>query len=267
MLSMEACAILDDTVDHTPCRSGRLSYPGRFGSASAAPFAGFLVSLVVEKTLATEPRVLPLVIDMFRDLCALETWEVGSRYPPLDDESMRHWLTCRYAEVTPAVVYGLDSALILQDAARLPPRVHSLFAEIFQDVDDLVNFAENREREGENDDLKMGMVTHLLLATLRAQPSITTVVTRMWDECRALRAGGDLTELARRSPRDRAAVVEAIAHHGVPATVAKIVADADACIHATPIPLRPMMEEMVLTFVDRLRRVEMLRDTLAVHVG
>jgi hypothetical protein len=265
MLSMEACAILDDTVDHTPFRSGRPSYPGRFGSASAAPFAAFLVSVVIEKTHATEPRILPLVIDMFRDLCALETWEVGSRYPQLTEGSMAHWLACRYAEVTPAVIYGLDSALVLQDAARLPPRVSTLFAEIFQDVDDLVNFAENREREGENDDLKMGMVTHLLLSTLRAQPSLAGAVARMWDECRALREAGALDELARRSPRDRGAVVDAIARHGVPATVGKIIADAQACIEETPVSLRPMMEEMVLTFVDRLRRVDMLRDVVAAY--
>ncbi|MGZ3461033.1 MAG: hypothetical protein ACXU86_21300, partial [Archangium sp.] len=33
MLSMEACAISDDTVDRTPMRSGRPSFPMRFGEA------------------------------------------------------------------------------------------------------------------------------------------------------------------------------------------------------------------------------------------
>ncbi len=268
MLSMEACAILDDTVDHTPHRSGRPSYPGRFGAASAAPFSTFLTTIVLEKTFATEPRLMPLVFAMFRDLCALETWEVDSRYPRLETDTLRHWLGCRYNEVTPAVAYGLDSALVLQNAQTLPPRVSVLFAEIFQDVDDLVNFAEQRDRDGENDDLRMGMVTNLLVSTLQADPAIAPLVDRLWSESRTLRSA-DPTSAPRApafNPRVEKPITAAITEHGVPATIAKIVRDAHACIDATPIALRPLMEELVLTFVDRLRRIESLREAASLHL-
>lgn len=246
MLAMEACAILDDTVDHTPYRSGRLSYPGRFGPSSAAPFTAFLVSVVMERTLREELELFPLVADLFQTLCSLETWEIGARYPALEERTLSHWLECRYGEVTPAVVYGLDSALMLHDEPRLPRRVSKLFAEIFQDVDDLVNFAERRERAGENDDLKMGMVTHLLLAAVRNCPEVVPRVERLWKD------GAD----------HYASTAALIEEHGVVPTVRKILSDADECIEITPKAYRAPIEEMVLTFLDRLRRIESLRPHL-----
>src|SRR5687767_11651478 len=45
LLSMEVTAIADDTVDRTPMRSGRMSFPRRFGEASATPFTGALLML------------------------------------------------------------------------------------------------------------------------------------------------------------------------------------------------------------------------------
>ena len=245
MLSMEACAILDDTVDHTPYRSGRLTYPGRFGAPSAAPFTGFLVSVVMERTIREEPELVPLVADLFQTLCSLETWEIGARYPALDEATLSHWLGCRYGEVTPAVVYGLDGALILHGEPRLPARVPALFAEIFQDVDDLVNFAERREHAGENDDLKMGMVTHLLLAAVRNCPGVVPAVERLWKEGTGYEAVAALIE-----------------KHGVVPTVEKILSDADECIESTPKAYRASIEEMVLTFLDRLRHIESIRPHL-----
>jgi geranylgeranyl pyrophosphate synthase len=255
MLAMEACAILDDTVDHTPYRSGRLSYPGRFGAASAAPFTAFLVTVVMERTAREEPGLVPLVTDLFQTLCSLETWEIGARYPALDEATLSHWLACRYGEVTPAVAYGLDGALLLHGEPRLPARVSTLFAEIFQDVDDLVNFAERRERAGENDDLKMGMVTHLLLAAVRNCPGIVPKVESLW-------AAG------REAGEDRyASVASLVERHGIVPTVEKILADADECIAITPQAYRAPIEEMVLTFLDRLRRTETLRPHLDLRIG
>ena len=251
MLAMEACAILDDTVDHTPYRSGRLSYPGRFGASSAAPFTAFLVSVVTERTLREEPQLVPLVTDLFQTLCSLETWEIGARYPALEEGTLSHWLGCRYAEVTPAVVYGLDSALMLHDEPRLPPRVSTLFAEIFQDVDDLVNFAERREHAGENDDLKMGMVTHLLLAAVRNSPRVAPSVESLWRECMHETGEGHYEPVA--------ALIE---EHGVVPTIQKILSDAGECIEITPKAYRAPIEEMVLTFLDRLRHIESLRPHL-----
>ena len=49
-------------------------------------------------------------------------------------------------------------------------------------------------------------------------------------------------------------------------TPAEIVSDADHCIEATPTALRASIEEMVLTFIDRLRRVDSLVPELARHV-
>jgi hypothetical protein len=44
MLMMEVCAIIDDTVDRTPLRSGRDSFPERYSDAAAAAFSTFLIS-------------------------------------------------------------------------------------------------------------------------------------------------------------------------------------------------------------------------------
>lgn len=255
MLAMEACAILDDTVDHTPYRSGRLSYPGRFGAPSAAPFTAFLVSVVTERTTREEPELAPLVSDLFQTLGSLETWEIGARYPALEEATLSHWLECRYGEVSPAVVYGLDSALMLHDEPRLPPRVSTLFAEIFQDVDDLVNFAERREGAGENDDLKMGMVTHLLLAAVRNCPRVVPSVESLWKECML-----EVDEGRRAACYEPVAAL--IEEHGIVPTVEKILSDADECIEITPKAYRASIEEMVLTFLDRLRQIETLRPHL-----
>lgn len=53
-----------------------------------------------------------------------------------------------------------------------------------------------------------------------------------------------------------------IEEHGVAPTGEKILSDADECIEITPQAYRASIEEMVLTFLDRLRRIEMLRPHL-----
>lgn len=264
MLAMETVAVLDDTVDRTPYRSGRETYARRFGDPSAAPFSCFLLNRVFEGTFATAPEVLPLVTGLFGELCALQTWEYHSRYPEPTTQACARWLKLHYDAVTPAVAHSLNSALALHGLGPVPGEVCVRFGEIMQDVDDVVNFAERRERDGENDDLKMGIVTHLLLATLEAEPSVAGAVAEVWKTYRAVTASAprDLSAALARCDAQvaepYAIVASLIERHGLPATVRKIILDADACVRAAPETMRPVVRDMVLTFVDRLRDVDQL---------
>jgi hypothetical protein len=62
-------------------------------------------------------------------------------------------------------------------------------------------------------------------------------------------------------------VASLVERHGIVPTVEKILADADECIAITPQAYRAPIEEMVLTFLDRLRRTETLRPHLDLRIG
>lgn len=258
MLAMELSAVLDDTVDQTPRRSGRDTYPQRFGPCSSAPFCCFLLNLLISRTRETAPEVLPLVSGLFETLCTLEIWEFEKCYPALDTAVCHHWLQRHYDEVTPAIAYGLDSALLIAAQRPLPPEVSARFAEIMQDVDDLVNVAENREGAGENSDFKMGIVTYPLAAALESDPGLRSVAEVVWARYRAARRVGGDPMIARGFVADDSAdvrmVLQAMADLGIPAALERIERNAAACAAATPHQLRGTIREFVGAFVERAHR-------------
>lgn len=258
MLAMELVAVLDDTVDHTPFRSGRMTYPRRFGESSAASFSGFLMSTLFRKTAETEPVLLPLVADLFEQLCALQTWENHSRYPETSPEVLARWLQYHYDAVAPAIAQAFNGALTLHGLEPIPHEVCTRFGDLMQDVDDIVNFLEQREEEGENDDLKMGIVTQMLLATVRTDGSAREALEVLWRPYREMPLGSQeefavgLAHCHQRTRTEYQRMAELLQRQGLPVALRKVLADAEACVEATPAPLRPCMRDMVEAFVNRL---------------
>lgn len=264
LLMVELIGILDDTVDHTPKRSGRTTYWRRFGAASAAPFSCFLFSAAVEQTMGHAPELLPLVTQMFAGICASESWEHDARYPASTRHALAVWLQRHYDAVPPAIAHSLDSALLLHGLAPLDREVYVRFAELQQDVDDLVNFVEQREEQGENDDLKMGIVTYPLLATIQSDAAVAAALDRIWLPCRALKHDADpwtTASIADGNGTQSAyeLVVRRVAEVGVPATLEKIAQDAEIAIGAAGPRARACVADLVWTFVERLCRIESLR--------
>lgn len=269
MLAMEACALMDDTVDRTRMRSDRPTFPHQFGDVSATPMLATLLPIITQETARVEPRLIQSVTNLFLELGALELWEYQHRYPA-DAAAFNQWLTHRYAEVTPAVIYAFEAALLLNDRPTLPASAAQAFAEVFQDVDDIVNLREQRQAVGENDDLKMGMVTHPLLASID-EPEVRPALRFLWDHYRTLQflPRNDLMRHiakldAQPALRSAYAVLQtAVERVGVPATIAKIATDADRCVNLSPPFLQPLMQELVAAFVERLAdQEERLADAL-----
>ncbi len=263
LLMVELIGILDDTVDHTPFRSGRQAYWRRFGAPSAAPFSCFLFNAALDRTRATAPELVPLVTDMFSKICAAEVWEHDSRYPEATVESLGLWLGRHYDAVPAAIAHSLDGALLLHGRAPLDPEVCRRFAELQQDVDDIVNFVEQRELDGENDDLKMGIVTHPLLAAVRDSDAAAAALETMWAPRReALREAPSPERESAQEPDVElayATLAQRIEMVGIPSTLLKIAADAEAAIAAADESTRECVADLVWTFVERLCRAESLR--------
>ncbi len=247
MLAMEIMAIYDDTIDHTPFRSGLPTYQARYGPASAAAFGGFLYSVLVEKTAACAPELLPLLTETFGTLCSLEVWEHQSRCPDISIPSFAAWTRRRNTMAIQVYSYSLDSALLLHGAERLPWEALVRLGDVGQDVDDLVNIVEEREKNGENDDLKMGIPTYPLLATLEAEPAARELIEEVW------RADFHEDDQARSVYR---ALVDLILRRGVKPTIDKMITDAEVSVAATPPHLRPCMMAFNFAFLNRLRYLD-----------
>jgi Polyprenyl synthetase len=258
MLTMEACAIVDDTVDRTPMRSGRPTFSIQFGEASTAPFVSTLVTISTRESARIDPRLSEAAANLFVELYTLQLWERNHIYPT--ENLYEQWLENRYAENTAGVSFGLDTALLLNGREPLPPSVVASFGRIFQDVDDIVNIVENRWTEGENDDLLMGAVTRPLLLALEKYPSLHADLSALWDVCRAT-ACASVAEVYR-EPTHSHAILEklalpirnAILEVGVRGTAAHVLADYRTCVASAPPEFRPVLQELTSTWVDRLQR-------------
>lgn len=262
VLAMEVVALLDDTVDRTPFRSHRMTYPRRFGESSAAAMAGYLMTITLERTAQTAPEVLPMVCQFFETLCSLEVWELHSRYPMLDDASLERWLDHRYEMATDVYVHSFNSALRMHGLEEMSREACKHFAAMSQGVDDLVGIVEAREDIGENDDLKMGIVTYPLVATLRAEPQATSVLERVWAPCRKLGIESmerHLDQLGRcldDSRREQRQLLDWLLLHGVPATVDEVLSRAALLEESTPAYLRDSVGLVAWSYVDRLRWID-----------
>jgi hypothetical protein len=258
MLSMEACAIADDTVDRTPMRSGRLSFPLRFGETSSTPFVSSLVALVAQESARIDPRVLDLTMGFFVELFACQLWERHNLYPP--EDLYERWLANRYRQSVLGAFFALDSALLLSGREPTPLSVLEPFGRIFQDVDDIVNILEDRRSEGENDDVLMGAVTKPLMVTLEKHPSLRADMSSLWEFCRAT-TGASAAAMHKMPAHTRTTIErlyrpvrQALLDVGVPDTVAQLLSDYRTCVVCAPPELRPAIQEMTYTWVERLRR-------------
>ncbi|MBA3469823.1 MAG: polyprenyl synthetase family protein [Herpetosiphonaceae bacterium] len=264
MLAMEACALMDDTVDRTRMRSDRPTFPETFGDVSSVPMLAALLGVIFQETQRIDSRILGDLAQLFTLLGSLELWEYHHRYPS-DSQTLALWLDHRYAQVTPAVTYAFNAALLLNQQPPIPPHVAQSFAEIFQDVDDIVNIQEQRQLVGEHDDLKMGMVTHPLLVSMAA-PAVRSGLIDLWAVYRSLQflPRHELTSQVRRM--DALAPLQAtyqsvhsiIEQIGIPATLEKIHQDAASCVEAVPAELKQLMGELVAAFIDRIAHSEIL---------
>ena len=258
MLCMEAVAVLDDTVDGTPMRSGRPTFATRFGDTSATPFVSSLVALIATELARVEPRMLDITMRLIVGLNSCQLWERHHAYPV--DDQFADWVENRYQQSMVGTSFGLDTALLLSGRELAPDSVHRPFGRILQDVDDLVHILEERGTDGENDDLLMGLMTRPLLLTLERYPAMRADLAALWAAGRA-RCDGAAASQAQ-APGSTGPSVEALSGQilaavrevGVPGTVAQILADCRACVAAAPLAIRPVVCELARTWVDRLRR-------------
>lgn len=260
LLSMEASAVVDDTVDRTPMRSGRMSFARRFGEGSATPFTSVLLMLIMELARNCPSEFIDATVRYILQLFSLFLWERQNTYP--EPAMFDHWLGNRYAASRVAVQYTLDSAFALNGRPPLPLTATDSFVYIFQDVDDIVSLLERRDEQGENDDLEMGIVTRPLLLTLARDPQLIQSVDQLWQEYRPLHRASLLefqelhAEVAARTKPQHQRLRDAMMEVGVPETVQCMVDDVRRCVDESPEPIRPFMRELSLTFLDRLRRCE-----------
>jgi hypothetical protein len=260
LLSMEVTAIADDTVDRTPMRSGRMSFPRRFGDASATPFTGALLMLMAERAGNCPAEFVNATVRYGIELFSMFLWERQNTYP--EQALFERWLEHRYAETRVATQYAIDSSFALNGRAPLPLAAVENFSYIFQDVDDIVGLLERRDQQGENDDLQMGIITRPLLLTLARRPELAGSVEQLWAHYRPLLQSSLIefqqrhAEVAERTRQLHDRIREAMLEIGVPETVRRMVGDVRRCVQETPAPVRPFVRELALSVVDRLRRCE-----------
>ncbi|WP_083681132.1 TIGR00730 family Rossman fold protein [Archangium sp. Cb G35] len=260
LLSMEVTAIVDDTVDRTPMRSGRMSFPRRFGDVSATPFTGALLMLIAEQNGRCPPEFLNATIRYVLDLFSMFLWERQNTYP--ERALFERWLEHRYTETRVATQFAIDSSLALNGRPPLPLAAVERFSYIFQDVDDIVGLLERRDEQGENDDLQMGIITRPLMLTLARQPEFARSVDQLWDNYRPL-LHSSLVEFQQRhaevSDRTRGLhdrIRDTLLEIGVPEAVRHMVGDLKQCVKEAPAELRSFVHDLALSVIDRLRRCE-----------
>lgn len=259
MLTAELCAVADDTVDRSAQRSGRMTFPARFGDASSAPMAGALLSMILERS-SHNPRLFEATTRFWRELFSLELWEREHTYPEV--ALYPEWLEHRYAQAIVTTEYVLNCARIVSRRSLWPHAAAAAFSQIGQDVDDIVNVVEYRESLGENDDLQSGIVTRPLIYAVREVPELADDVAELWAHYRQLAPLhlpiGQLNE--RRAEIGRATlplyskIRRVILERGVPLAIKQCVLEFHDSVRSSPPPLRPLMSDLGMSFLDRLRR-------------
>lgn len=259
MLTAELCAVADDTVDRSLQRSGRKTFPARFGDASSVPMAGVLLSMILDRSRHDE-ELFEAVKTFYVDLFSLELWERQNAYPPttLFDKGLEH----SYDQAMVATGWALNSARIVSKQPPWPQAAVAALARIAQDVDDIVNLVEYRESDGENDDLQSGIVTRPLVYAVREVPELARDVEELWSRYRPLAelqlSIADLQE--RRAEVTRSTrplyskIRRVILERGVPVALDQCLVELDESVRESPPSLRPLMHELSFAFIDRLRR-------------
>ena len=259
LLMAEFCAVADDTIDRAPSRSGRETFTAKFGDASAVPMASALASSVFFHS-RQDAKLLDAAAAFFIEFAGLELWERENVYPAA--RLFGPWIENRYLQATVAHEYALNCARLISGAPAWPREAVQKFAMVGQDVDDIVNLAEYRASDGENDDLQSGVVTRPLILAVEDAPRLAFEVSALWDHYRPLSALQlPIAELE----RERAEVLEkalplythirkVILERGVPRSVKQSLTDFRTAVRESPAPLQPLMRELTAAFLDRLRR-------------
>jgi hypothetical protein len=258
MLLMETFAVIDDTIDRSLMRSGRTSFPGHFGEKAVPMFVSWMTASALRLAYRVGEQLPETTIRLFTELMALELWETEFLYP--QPSRYQEWVDRRYRANHAVVSFCLNSALELNGRRPLPEAVTMALSIVSQDVDDLVNLLENREQEGENDDLKMGVITRPTLETVQHLPGFQHTIEALWAEYRPLRSLST-RELHAALPALNARTADlygqaraTIVRDGIPITLRKSYITARECVRATPPELRGFIRELTLSFLDRLRR-------------
>lgn len=259
MLTAELCAVADDTVDRSARRSGRATFPARFGDASSVPMAGVLLSMILDRSRHDE-ALFQAVKSFYVELFSLELWERENAYPPTS--LFEQCLETSYEQATIATAWALDSARIVSKQPTWPRPAVAALAQIGQDVDDIVNLVEYRESDGETDDLQSGLVTRPLVYAVREVPDLARDIEELWREYRPLAEQqlsiGELQ--ARRAEITRSArplyskIRRIIIERGVPLAVRECLVALDESVRRSPPSLQRLMHDLSFAFIDRLRR-------------
>ncbi|WP_406053825.1 polyprenyl synthetase family protein [Streptomyces sp. NBC_01077] len=243
MLSMEMIAVMDDTIDGSNARSEHLTFPGRWGAHSSTPCVAVLMSMLMQQIANGFPSLLDLALESVRGIGAKELREEFDRYPRHLDDFPRI-LENRYGQAIDGYHFVISSALRLNGKADFPRASMVPFARIGQDVDDLVNVIEDREKQGENDDLRKGLVTAALLQALRQRPELAVELRELWH----LRTETRL----RRLDNLHRSIRTSILAHGVMPVIDQIAADVETCEQAAPVYLQKLMRRAGQTWLDRV---------------
>lgn len=260
MLLSELVAVADDTIDRTPLRSDRTTFAKHFGEASALAFVGELTTLVLTESKNCDLRLFDAAEKFLSNCFILELWERQHMFP--EPVIFKKWLQHRYAMAVIGPEYGLNSALILNDNPLWPNTALDALGRIEQDVDDIVNLVEYRERHGENDDLRMGIVTRPMLYAIENNPKLAEEISELWSYYRPLaESHPSITELQqgytalnRKTTALYKHIRTAIIAGGLPQTIEACLVDLRTSVRASPTRLKPFMRALSSAFIDRLRR-------------
>ena len=151
-----------------------------------------------------------------------------------------------------AVYYVFGAACIISGIETFPLRSLDLFAEVIQDVDDVVSIIEQREHIGENNDTLMGIVTHPLITLWNTDATSHAALTQLWQTCR-------VQGLAEIAPTDWEELSSRLLEQAVPVTIAKIHHDAQAAIALCPPLYQPVMQRIVTLFVKRVEKAQLVQ--------
>ena len=245
MLTMEAVAVMDDTVDIASRRSERATVPARFGVTQATPIATSLTATIAELAVEIDPRLVQPTMNFLRELGALQIWEVEHSYP--EQAEWDEWMQQRYRQGQIATEFALNLALMYHHQAPFPATPAYFFAQIMQDVDDVVGLLEQRVQFGEGCDLQRGRVIAPLADACDNNIQLASLISQLWRKKQALLAESNQTTFQQLNQH----VLEA----GLATTLDRLTQIAIACEEQTPPALQAWMHDVICTFMARLSGV------------
>ncbi len=253
MLTMEAVAVMDDTVDIASRRSERATVPARFGVTQATPIATILTATVAELAVQIDPRLVQPTMNFLRELGSLQIWEVEHSYPEQTDWD--EWMHHRYRQGQIATEFALNLALMYHRQPFFPATPAYFFAQIMQDIDDVVGLLEQRAQFGEGCDLQRGRVIAPLADACDNNLQLASFINQLWRKKQALLNDTHQPTLQQLNQH----VLEA----GLATTLDRLNQIAIACEEQTPPALQSWMRDVICTFMARLSGIGLAQTQVA----